>query len=171
GVPRLLAGCTRAGGRAGGGSPAPTAPASTDAAGCPTRLDVTAADGGRTVCVAVGGTVTVTTPTDQATAWVGLASTGPALAPLTPTPAAGPDTTVLAAYTAVAPGTATLDSARRNCPPQTGAISCHSIVQWQVTVEVKWAAGASRRGSRAAGRRARPRPARRNRRGRSTVLI
>lgn len=141
----LLAGCNQAtpnGSRSSGGTTpgpisAPPAPPSTDAAGCPTTLTVTAADGGRTVCVAVGGTVTVTTPTSQVGQWVGFDSTGAALAPLTSTPPAGPDTTVLGAYRAVAAGTATLESARRACPPQSGAISCHALTQWRVTVQVK----------------------------------
>ena len=131
----LLAACGSAA-RTGGGAGPTTAP-STDAAGCPTQLTITAADNGRTTCVALGGTVLVTSPTAQASAWAGPGVAGGALRPAQTTPPVAAGTTVISAYTAVNPGTAMLSAIYRNCPPQTGQVSCNSIIAWSATVQVK----------------------------------
>jgi hypothetical protein len=137
----LLAACNSAARPGGGGSTTPsgappTAPSS-DAAGCPTQLTITAADNGRTACVALGGTVLLTSPTPQANAWAGPGVAGGALRPAQTTPPVPAGTTVISAYTAVNPGTAILSAIYRNCPPQTGAVSCNSIIAWSATVQVK----------------------------------
>jgi len=130
----LLAACGSAA-RTGGGAGPTTAP-STDAAGCPTQLTITAADNGRTACVAVGGTVLVTSPSAQAKAWIGLDATG-ALTPVHAAPSLAAGTALIGAYEAMSPGTATLNAGYRNCPQQSGQVSCLSIIQWSATVQVK----------------------------------
>lgn len=106
--------------------------------GCPKNLVVPSSDNSRTLCVAVGGTVTITATPDQAKGWLPFDSTGSALTVATSTPAATGSAKVLAAYTAAAPGTSTISSSHKNCPsPAPGTVGCHSIVVWQVTITVK----------------------------------
>ena len=134
----LLAGChASAGSGPAPGGPTPSAATSTDAAGCPSQLTITAADNGKTRCVAVGGTVLVTSPTAEAKRWVDLEATGGVLGPVQARPPVPAGTTLLAAYLALGPGTETFSAAYRNCPPQSGALSCNSLVRWDMTLEVK----------------------------------
>jgi hypothetical protein len=151
----VLAACDQAGstGSSAGGSappivttpgPSQSAPTSTPPSGgsgttgCPENLVVPSADNSRTFCVAVGGTVAITAPPDQAQGWLPFDNSGSALTPAASTPAATGSAKVLAAYTATAPGTSTVSSSHRNCPsPAPGSVSCHSIALWQVTITVK----------------------------------
>ena len=150
-VATALAACNAAGstGSSAGASappivttPAPSASAppsgGSGTAGCPKNLVIPSTDNSQTLCVAVGGTVTITATPDQAQGWLPFDNTGSALTPTASTPAATGSAKVLAAYTAASPGTSTISSSHRNCPsPAPGTVSCHSIALWQVTVTVK----------------------------------
>jgi hypothetical protein len=123
-------------------TPAPSASAppsgGSGTSGCPRNLVIPSTDNSRTLCVAVGGTVTITATPDQAQGWMPFDNTGTALTAATSTPAATGSAKVLAAYAAAAPGTSTISSSHRNCPsPAPGTVGCHSIALWKVTVTVK----------------------------------
>ncbi len=123
-------------------TPAPsgsgTAGSPSGGSGCPKNLVVPSTDNSRTFCVAVGGTVTITATPDQAQGWLRFDSTGTALTMAASTPAATGSAKVLAAFTATGPGTSTVSSSHRNCPPASpGGVSCHSIALWTVTITVK----------------------------------
>ena len=106
--------------------------------GCPKNLVVPSTDNARTLCVAVGGTVTITATPDQAQGWLPFDNTGTALTMAASTPAATGSAKVLAAFTATATGTSTVSSSHRNCPSAApGGVSCHSIALWKVTITVK----------------------------------
>ncbi|WP_406436349.1 hypothetical protein OHB00_20480 [Streptomyces sp. NBC_00631] len=152
----LLAGC---GSQSGGGdkgsgavSPAPTSTASPtsasspaptasgSSAGCtPLTSELTAADSGRTVCLAQEGTLRITLDGTEQRPWKKIAETG--------------DTAALkeinygimlrggdagSAYQAVAAGTVTLSATRPLCaePTAPGQVSCKGIQEWRVTVRV-----------------------------------
>ena len=104
---------------------------------CPAQLVVTPADISRTLCVAKGGTVTITAQPEQAQGWTPFHVSGAALATAASTPAPTGTAKVLAAFSAVAAGISTVASAHRNCPSNSTGVACHSIVLWQVTVVVK----------------------------------
>lgn len=129
---------------ASGGSTTPSAPASPPASasaptppGCTGHADLTAADGGRTVCLTVGGYLRLTLDGTEDRPWtpVTLSGGGGVLK--------GADAGIvilpgdaLAAYTATAPGTARLTSSRRLCANSPGTMACQGIAQWTVTVRV-----------------------------------
>ncbi|MET9143287.1 hypothetical protein [Streptomyces sp. NPDC004042] len=129
---------------ASGGSTAPSAPASPPPSasaptppGCTGHADLTAADGGRTVCLTVGGYLRLTLDGTEDRPWtpVTLSGGGGVLK--------GADAGIvilpgdaLAAYTATAPGTARLTSSRRLCANSPGTMACQGIAQWTVTVRV-----------------------------------
>ncbi|HEY7175549.1 MAG TPA: hypothetical protein VH442_11585, partial [Micromonosporaceae bacterium] len=91
----------------------------------------------RQFCVANGGTVTITAPTEQAQGWSPFEVAGNSLAPAPQKQAPSGDARVLAVFTAIAPGYSTVSSAHRNCPTPAGGVACNSILLWQVTIIVK----------------------------------
>jgi putative hemolysin len=130
----LLAAC---GSQSGGGdkgsgavSPKPTPPLTSE---------LTAADSGRTFCLADGGTLRATLTGSEQRPWKKITEAG--------------DTAALeetnygimlrggdagSAYRAVGAGTVTLSSTRPLCaqPTAPGGVSCKGIQEWQVTVRV-----------------------------------
>ncbi len=131
----VLAACNSAA-RGGGSGNNPGAPA---AGGCPTKLAITAADSGHSgLCVALGGTVTVTLDTPAGAQWKPVEASGSALSPSSVTAPPQVPSTVMAQFTAAARGSSVISSSRPNCPSAApGQMRCNSISQWQVTVEVK----------------------------------
>ncbi|WP_089106669.1 hypothetical protein [Streptomyces hyaluromycini] len=151
----LLAGCGSQGGGGDKGSgtvsakptptpsatSTPTPSASGSSAGCtPLTSDLTAADSGRTFCLAQDGAFRVTLTGSEQRPWKKITAAG--------------DTAALkeinygimlrgsdagAAYQAVASGTVTLSSTRPLCaePTAPGRVSCKGIQEWQVTVRVE----------------------------------
>jgi ABC-type Fe3+-hydroxamate transport system substrate-binding protein len=143
GVLAVASACAQQGTQPGSGSAAspssgvaaPSAPSS-DTSGnagsdiCKTQLNVVAADANKTLCVAVGGTVTV--------------DLGPgATSAAKPFDVSGDSLKAGAAegtYSAVSTGTAVITAERRNCPkpsPGSGMVACNSIQLWKVTINVK----------------------------------
>lgn len=119
-----LAGCAQSSSPGTGPGPGTT----TGSSGCPISLLVTVADGGKTLCVTKGGTVTFDLGPEAASATSPLDVSGTAL-----TQGAAEGT-----YSATEVGTATATTQRRNCPPPSpGQLGCHSIQLWKVTIEVK----------------------------------
>ncbi|MEU2622167.1 hypothetical protein ABZ642_29265 [Streptomyces sp. NPDC007157] len=149
----LLAGCGSQGGGEDKGSgtvsPSPTtspttspsASASGSPGSCaPLGAELTAADNGRTFCLAEDGAFRVTLKGTEQRPWKKIAAAGDtdALKPINygfmlRTGYGG------AAYQAVAAGTVTLTSTRPLCaePTTPGGVSCKGIQEWQVTVRVK----------------------------------
>ncbi|MER7182421.1 hypothetical protein ABT404_23540 [Streptomyces hyaluromycini] len=148
----LLAGCGSQGGGGDKGSgtvsakptptqtSAPTPSASGSAGSCaPLGAELTAADNGRTFCLAEDGAFRVTLKGTEQRPWKKIAAAGDtdALKPINygfmlRTGYGG------AAYQAVASGTVTLSSTRPLCaePTAPGQVSCKGIQEWQVTVKV-----------------------------------
>lgn len=116
------------------GSPSPTA----TAADCARHFELTAADNGRTLCVPKGGQVRLTLDGTKERPWKPLTVTGDALKAANPGIVILPGDAV-AAYDAVAPGTAKLSSSRPLCAesPSPGQVSCKGIEEWTVTVQVR----------------------------------
>lgn len=109
-------------------APAPSAP------GCPTAVTITTDDNNKTVCVAIGGTVTVDLRTPGVTNNSPIDSTGAALTTSTKT---APQAS-LAVFDATTAGSSVISSMRPNCPSAApGTLSCHSIMAWKVTIQVK----------------------------------
>jgi hypothetical protein len=127
----VLAGCANNKPGAPTGTP-------TNSAGCPMALSVTADDNQKTMCVALGGTVTVNLQSPGATHWLRIESSGTALSESNATPSTARLTST-ALFNAVSVGESTINSARPNCPTQSvqTGVSCHSIMAWKVTIEVK----------------------------------
>ncbi|WP_326802644.1 hypothetical protein OIE49_14230 [Streptomyces sp. NBC_01788] len=114
---------------AGPASPPASAPACTD------RAELTAADSGRTLCLAVGGQVRITLDGTEDRPWTPVRAGGTALRAANAGIALLPGDAV-AAFDAVTPGTARLTSARPLCPAGHGRTACQGIRQWTVTVRV-----------------------------------
>lgn len=147
----LLAGCGAghdgAGpGRDGAGSPPASDPASaskpapgrTDRTDCTGRTDhaeLTAADSGRTLCLGAGGQVRLTLDGTEDRPWTPVKSTGTALRATNAGIVILPGDAV-AAFDAVAPGTARLTSTRPLCAAGPGRPGCKGIQEWTVTVKV-----------------------------------
>lgn len=154
----LLAGCggqddgkgpADSAGAPGGGAPSASAPPSTPPAtpspsppspsraprGCTNEAALTAADSGRTLCLTVGGSLRLTLDGTKDRPWAPVKATGSVLEGANPGIVILPGD-ALAAYTAVAPGTARLTSSRPLCATGPGRISCMGIQEWQVTVRV-----------------------------------
>lgn len=131
-VASLTAGCATST-SSGASSPVPATHSD-----CPSALAITGADSAKTLCVAVGGTVSVNLgPVTAKWTPIELAGTGlsaPAAAGQVNPPAIGAQAMT---YTAKSAGTATISSTRRACPQITSGVSCHAIVAWSVTVDVK----------------------------------
>ncbi|OIK23200.1 hypothetical protein [Streptomyces malaysiense] len=131
-TPLLLAGCGTHTSSTGSGkvSPAPGGPV------CRNEVRLTAADSGRTVCVAKGGEVRLSLGGTKERPWKPVTTTGGALEPINsglvirPGDAEG-------AYRASAAGTGKLTSSRPMCATTPGQMSCKGIQEWTVTVTVK----------------------------------
>ncbi|MCG7207000.1 hypothetical protein [Streptomyces arenae] len=152
----LLAGCGSQGGGgdkgSGAVSPSPTASptaspsasatpsAGGSSAGCtPVTSELTAADRGRTYCLAKDGTVRITLAGTEQRPWTKITAGGDtaALKPMNyGIMLRGGDAG--AAYQAVAAGTVTLTATRPLCaqPTAPGQVSCKAIEEWHVTVRV-----------------------------------
>ncbi|MGW3951387.1 hypothetical protein ACWEKM_10680 [Streptomyces sp. NPDC004752] len=112
-------------------SPAPTAD------GCVTRAELTAADNGRSLCLKRGGEVRITLDGTADRPWKPLTASGDALKPANPGFVILPGDAV-AAYEAIAPGTARLTSSRPLCArTDPGQVSCLGIQNWAVAVRVR----------------------------------
>lgn len=127
----LLAGCgTQTGGDSGESvSPSPSP------SGCTSVPELHATDSGRTVCLAVGGTVRVALDGDEKRPWKPVSTEGGALE------ATNSGIVLLpgdanAAFEAVSAGRTKLTSSRPLCATETGKVSCKGIQEWSVTVVV-----------------------------------
>jgi hypothetical protein len=109
---------------------------STGGTGCTTEAQLTAADSGRTVCLRVGGQLRLTLDGTKDRPWSTVTATGGALKPTNAGIVVLPGDAV-AAYHAVAPGTARLTSTRPLCARHPGQKACLGIQQWTVTVTVE----------------------------------
>lgn len=150
----LLAGCgTQSGGPTG---PSPSSsPSGTGTAGpgngsgngtgsgtgtpgaCAVAVALTARDTGRTVCVTPGGTIRVTLDGTPDRPWSPVTSEGGVLTPINAGIGA-PRGGTIAAYRAVAPGTARLHATQPLCPSPTAPdqVACLALRDWTVTVRV-----------------------------------
>ncbi|MFE2074750.1 MULTISPECIES: hypothetical protein [Streptomyces] len=132
----LLAGCgTHTGSTASRKvSPAP----GNQAPICRNEVRLTAADNGRTVCVAKGGEVRLALTGTKDRPWKPVTVTGGALTAVNSGFVIRPGDAE-AAYRAVAPGTGKLTSSRPMCaqPTAPGQMACKGIQDWAVTVTVK----------------------------------
>jgi hypothetical protein len=113
-------------------------PSPSSAGGCVSHAQLTAADSGRTLCLTVGGQLRLTLDGTKERPWSPITATGNVLKPANPGFVILPGDAV-AAYDAIAPGTARLTSTRPLCAPATapGQVSCKGIQQWTVTVRVR----------------------------------
>ncbi|WP_431952653.1 hypothetical protein [Actinacidiphila sp. bgisy167] len=149
----LLAGC---GTQSGGGPTGPipsSSPSGTGTAGpgsgtgtgtgtgtprtCAAAVALTAGDTGRTVCVTPGGTIRVTLDGTPDRPWSPVTSEGGVLTPINAGIGA-PRGDTIAAYRAVAPGTARLHATQPLCPTPTAPdqVACLALRDWTVTVRV-----------------------------------
>ncbi|MER5430828.1 hypothetical protein [Streptomyces sp. NPDC002588] len=115
-------------------------PASPSATGttCSAPGELTAADSGRTVCLAVGGQLRLKLDGTTARPWSTVATTGDDALKATNAGAVLLPGDAVAAYDAVAAGTARLTATRPLCaqPTAPGQVSCKAIQEWTVTVRV-----------------------------------
>ena len=129
----LLAGC---GTRTGGGEGDSGDSVSPSSSACTSVPELHAADSGRTVCLAVGGTVRVGLDGAKSRPWKPVTAEGGGLE------AANSGIVLLpgdanAAFEAVSEGTVRLSSSRPLCATETGRVACQGIQEWWVTVVVK----------------------------------
>ncbi|MEW2618709.1 hypothetical protein [Streptomyces sp. NPDC048106] len=103
---------------------------------CMNQVRLTAADSGRTVCVAKGGEVRIGLGGTKDRPWKPLTVTGGALEAINSGLVIRPGDAE-AAYRAKAAGTGKLTSARPMCATTPGHMSCKAIQEWTVTVTVK----------------------------------
>ncbi|MEU5097348.1 hypothetical protein [Streptomyces sp. NPDC020996] len=120
----------------GGGTVSPSSPTTTAAAGCADTAQLDAADSGRTVCLAVGGTVRVSLDGTAGRPWKPVAVSGTGLRATNSGFVLRPGD-ASAAFEAVSAGRSRLSSQRPLCAAQTGRISCKGIQEWWVTVVVR----------------------------------
>ena len=137
GVALAVAGCATSTSTSGSPGPgaAPT-PTATNSSGCPMTLTITADDSDKTVCVGVGGTVIVDLTSADGSRWQPLDIGGNVLTQKG-TPASDSTGSQKATLAATSVGTATIASGRRACPSSPGTVSCHAIIAWMVTIDVK----------------------------------
>ncbi|MFF9405907.1 hypothetical protein ACF1B0_10285 [Streptomyces anandii] len=103
--------------------------------GCTARVELIAADNGRTVCLTEGGQLRLTLDGTKDRPWTPVKATGTALKAANPGFVIQPGDAV-AAFDAVAPGTARLTSSRPLCATHPGQVSCKGVQEWSVTVRV-----------------------------------
>lgn len=144
GLTLVLAGC---GGRSGSGgsgsvssSPTPTTSPATGPTsgptGCAAASTLSVRDSGRTVCLAVGETVRISLDGTAKRPWKPVTVKGSGLQAVNSGFVLQPGD-ASAAYKAVSPGKARLQSTRPLCAAQTGRVSCLGIQEWWVTVVVR----------------------------------
>ncbi|MFF9088051.1 hypothetical protein ACF1BE_16805 [Streptomyces sp. NPDC014991] len=134
----LLAGCGSQQKDTGSSGKASAPPSPTrSAGGCTGHAELTAADHGRTVCVAEGGEIRLTLHGTRARPWKAVAASGAGLRAINAGFVLRPGD-ASAAYRAVAAGTVKLTSSRPLCaePTAPGRVSCKGIEEWTVTVRV-----------------------------------
>ncbi|MFH8340313.1 hypothetical protein [Streptomyces sp. AM6-12] len=131
-TPLLLAGCGTHTSSTGSAkvSPAPGGPV------CRNQVRLTAADSGRTLCLAKGGEIRLSLGGTKERPWKPVTVTGGALKPVNSGLVMRPGNAE-AAYQASAPGTGKLTSSRPMCATDPGQMSCKGIQEWTVTVMVK----------------------------------
>ena len=120
------------------GAPAPApVPTGTGVGGCPRVLNLSEVDSGTSRCVAVGGSVVVTLTGRPGQDWAPPELSVPGVLKSEPVSASGSAQTIRR-YTAVGPGTADITTSRSACPPPApGAVACHAMQGWRVTVTVR----------------------------------
>ncbi|MFF1296453.1 MULTISPECIES: hypothetical protein [unclassified Streptomyces] len=129
----LLTGCgTQAGGDRGDSGDS-VSPSSSGCASVPAELHAT--DNGRTVCLAVGGTVRVALDGAKNRPWTPVTTKGSGLK------ATNSGVVLLpgdanAAFEAVSAGRTELSSSRPLCATETGKVSCKGLQDWSVTVVI-----------------------------------
>lgn len=127
----LVAGCATA----EPGSATPSI-AATSSSGCATTLMLTDQDNQTEVCVAPGGTVNVSLSGAPGQNWSPVQHSGTGLTEQPP--ASRPTLGTIATYWATGAGTTDLTSSRSVCPmPSPGAMACHSLQAYRVTVTVR----------------------------------
>ncbi|KUO13636.1 hypothetical protein [Streptomyces sp. DSM 15324] len=122
----------------GASAPPPSSTTATDEDCTATPpAELTAADTGRTFCLAVGGQLRLNLDGTKERPWSAVTTTGDVLKPTNAGIVVLPGD-ALAAYDAVAPGTTRLSASRPLCAPPTGAsqVACKGIEEWTVTVRV-----------------------------------
>ncbi|GAA2911174.1 hypothetical protein [Streptomyces mexicanus] len=137
----LAAGCGARDGSAGppasvppsGASRTPAGPGTPDA--CTAHAELGTADSGRTLCLTAGGELRLRLEGSRDRPWSPVRATGTALKAVNAGIVILPGD-ALAAYRAVAPGTARLTSSRPPCPTGPGHASCQGPREWTVTVRV-----------------------------------
>ncbi|MFF4753086.1 hypothetical protein ACWD5R_08745 [Streptomyces sp. NPDC002514] len=146
----LLAGCGAAGDGSGPGDSAggttpsstPSAPATpsasgTPSGGCVNQAELTVADDGHSLCLTRGGVVRIDLAGTPDRPWQPLTATGTALKAVNAGVVVQPGH-ALAAYEAVAAGTARLTSYRPLCAQGSpGQVACQGLQSWTVTVRVR----------------------------------
>ncbi|MEW2493484.1 hypothetical protein AB0942_08025 [Streptomyces nodosus] len=110
-------------------------PGAKPAPGCTDHVELTAADSGRTLCLAVGRQVRITLDGAKDRPWTPVKSTGTGLRAANAGIGMPPGDGV-AAFDAVMPGTARLASSRLLCAAHPGRVACHAIREWTVIVRV-----------------------------------
>ncbi|MGV9250805.1 hypothetical protein [Streptomyces sp. NPDC003697] len=118
-------------------SASPSAGTPSSPAACAERVELTAADSGRTLCLTPGGQLRLTLDGTRDRPWTPVRATGDDVLR-----AANAGIVVLpgdavAAFDAVTPGTARLASSRPPCGTAADGTACEGPRQWTVTVEVR----------------------------------
>jgi hypothetical protein len=131
----VLAGCAPQDDGTPPGSGAPSPSPATAAPGCTARTRLTAADTGRLVRLAEGVRICLTLDGTEDRPWTPVTTTGTSLEAADPGVFVPPGDAV-AAFTALAPGTAHLTSSRPLCAARPGRATCQGIQEWTVTVTV-----------------------------------
>jgi hypothetical protein len=131
-----LAGC---GTRVEPGAPAgPPAASNTSPGACAQFRDLTQDDNGTTVCLALGGDLSVSLQGAPGQEWAQPRVTPAEVLRSTPLRYSGPPDTLAWAYTAAAAGTADITSSRSACPPPApGSAACHAQQAFRVSVTVR----------------------------------
>jgi hypothetical protein len=151
GAAAVIAGCGQQHPGSGPAAPAPSASPSHPVAGCanaspaahPSKLTITAADNGRSFCVARGTSVTVFLKGAQVRKWSTIRASSTVLQPRANGELTLPIGVTGASFAAVQPGTAIISSGQPACGPPNGSSSsgsgtleCGAILVFRVTVTV-----------------------------------
>ncbi|MGW1257816.1 hypothetical protein ACWD5Q_22150 [Streptomyces sp. NPDC002513] len=115
-------------------APVPPSPTATGPE-CAPEVRLTAADTGHAVCLTGGGRLRLTLAGSKDRPWSPVTVMGGALKAVNAGIGSAPGDTI-AAFDAVAPGTARLTATRPLCAKHPGQMSCLGIERWTVTVMV-----------------------------------